>query len=172
MQFNPELYPVRDYKFVASSSLGIIAREYEVTQLVQLLQTMSPESPMYPLLIESIVENMNLSNREQIIESLRQANQPKPEQQQAQMQAMQLEMAQKQATVQNIQAQTQEIMSRVQQNAVETELLPIETMGKITDPEEMDFQRRVELAKLLLKERDIEANNEIVKAQMRQTNGN
>ena len=172
MQFNPELYPVRDYKFVASSSLGIIAREYEVTQLVQLLQTMSPESPMYPLLIESIVENMNLSNREQIIESLRQANQPKPEQQQAQMQAMQLEMAQKQATVQNIQAQTQEIMSRVQQNAVETELLPIETMGKITDPEEMDFQRRVELAKLLLKERDIEANNEIVKAQMRPSNGN
>jgi hypothetical protein len=41
MQFNPELYPVKDFKFVASSSLGIIAREYEVTQLVQLLQTMS-----------------------------------------------------------------------------------------------------------------------------------
>jgi len=40
-------------------------------------------------------------------------------------------------------------------------------MGKITDPEEVDFKRRVELAKLLLKERDIEANNEIVKAQMR-----
>jgi len=47
MQFNPEQYPVKDYKFIASSSLGIIAREYEVTQLVQLLQTMSPDSPMY-----------------------------------------------------------------------------------------------------------------------------
>ena len=52
MQYSPELYPAQDFKFVASSSLGIIAREYEVTQLVQLLQTMSPESPMYPLLVE------------------------------------------------------------------------------------------------------------------------
>ena len=58
MQYSPELYPAQDFKFVASSSLGIIAREYEVTQLVQLLQTMSPESPMYPLLVESIVDNM------------------------------------------------------------------------------------------------------------------
>ena len=44
MQFEPELYPVADYKFEVTSSLGIIAREYEVTQLVQLLQTMSPVS--------------------------------------------------------------------------------------------------------------------------------
>ncbi len=35
MQFDPERYPAQDFKFVASSSLGIIAREYEVTQLVQ-----------------------------------------------------------------------------------------------------------------------------------------
>ena len=53
MQFEPELYPVSDYKFEVTSSLGIIAREYEVTQLVQLLQTMSPESPLYPALIQS-----------------------------------------------------------------------------------------------------------------------
>ena len=64
MQFEPELYPVADYKFEVTSSLGIIAREYEVTQLVQLLQTMSPESPLYPALIQSIIDNMNLSNRE------------------------------------------------------------------------------------------------------------
>jgi hypothetical protein len=59
MQFDPERYPAKDFKFVASSSLGIIAREYEVTQLVQLLQTMGQESPMYPMLIQAIVDNMN-----------------------------------------------------------------------------------------------------------------
>jgi hypothetical protein len=47
MQFEPEIYPVNDYKFEVVSSLGIIAREYEVTQLVQLLQTMGSESPLY-----------------------------------------------------------------------------------------------------------------------------
>ena len=63
MQFEPEKFPVADYKFEVSSSLGVIAREYEVTQLVQLLQTMSPETPMYPELIKSIVDNMSLANR-------------------------------------------------------------------------------------------------------------
>jgi len=128
---------------------------------------MSPESPMYPMLIESIVDNMNLSNREQIIEGLRQANQPNPQQQQIQQAAVEMEMAQKQATIQNIQAQTQEIMSRVQQNAVETELLPLETLNKIDDPTEQDFKRRLELAKILLKEREIDSNEEIVQNQMR-----
>ena len=176
MQFDPERYPAKDFKFTASSSLGIIAREYEVTQLVQLLQTMSPESPMYPMLIESIVDNMNLSNREQIIQGLRQVNQPNPQQQQMQMQAAQLEMAKQQATLENVQAQTTEIMSRVQQNSVETELLPVEAetdrlaallkhMGK--DPTEVDFERRSKLAELLLKERELETKEDIVTMQMR-----
>jgi len=168
MQFSPDTYPVQDFKFVPSSSLGIIAREYEVTQLVQLLQTMSPESPMYPMLIESIVDNMNLSNREQIIEGLRQANQPNPQAQEVQQQAMQMEMAQKQATVENIQAQTAEVISRVQQNSVETELLPVETLGKIGTPEDTDFKQRIELAKLILKEREIASKEEIVEKQMSQ----
>jgi hypothetical protein len=59
MQFDPENYPVADYKFNASSTLGIIAREYEVTQLVQLLQTMGKDSPLYNTLIQSVIDNMN-----------------------------------------------------------------------------------------------------------------
>ena len=92
MQFEPETYPVADYKFDVTSSLGIIAREYEVTQLVQLLQTMSPDTPMYPELVKSIVDNMNLSNREELIAKLDQANQPNPEAQQAQQAAQQAQL--------------------------------------------------------------------------------
>jgi hypothetical protein len=114
MQFNPELYPVQDFKFVPTSSLGIIAREYEVTQLVQLLQTMSPESPMYPMLIESIIENMNLSNREEMIQRLRQSMQPNPEAQQAQQMQMQVQMAKEQATAAALQAQAAEANARAQ----------------------------------------------------------
>ena len=177
MQFNPDLYPAKDYKFIASSSLGIIAREYEVTQLVQLLQTMSPDSPMYPLLIESIVDNMNLSNREEIISKLREANQPNPQAQQAQQAAMQMEMAQKQATIENIQAQTSEIMSRIQQNAVETQLLPIDSETKRLNvlakggPSEADkqFEKTAQLTELVLKEREIATKEEMIE---RTTNGN
>jgi hypothetical protein len=176
MQFDPERYPARDFKFITTSTLGIIAREYEVTQLVQLLQTMSPDSPMYPLLIESIVDNMNLSNREQIIEGLRQANQPNPEQQAMQEQAMQMQMAKEQATMQYIQAQIAEIQSRIEQNAVETQLLPVAEETKRlaalssstrADETDKEFERRVKLAELVLKEREIASKEEIVERQMR-----
>lgn len=181
MQFDPDRYPAKDFTFIASSSLGIIAREYEVTQLVQLLQTMGQESPMYPMLIQAIVDNMNLSNREEIIEQLKQAMQPNEQQQQVQMQAMQLEMAQKQATVENIQAQTAEVMSRAQQNAVETELLPVDSetkrysavmKGMGTDPTEKEFNQRAKIAELALKQREIETKEDIVEMQTRNQNGN
>jgi hypothetical protein len=95
MQFDPESYPVADYKFNATSSLGIIAREYEVTQLVQLLQTMSQDSPLYPTLIQSIIDNMNLANREELQAKLQQAmeqGQPSPEEQQMQMAVQQAQL--------------------------------------------------------------------------------
>jgi hypothetical protein len=171
MQFAPELYPVKDYKFVATSSLGIVAREYEVTQLVQLLQTMSPDSPMYPMLVESIVDNMGLSNREQIIAAMRQANQPNPEQQQLQQAQIQMQMQSAQATLENLQAQTAEIVSRVQQNQVETQLLPIEEetrrIAALAKNMPMDeFERLVEFAKLELKEKELDTKEEIVQLQM------
>ena len=171
MQYSPELYPAQDFKFVATSSLGIIAREYEVTQLVQLLQTMSPESPMYPMLVESIVDNMGLANREEIIASMRQASQPNPEQQEAQQMAQQLQMASAQAQLENVKAQTAEIVSRIEQNQVETQLLPIEeetrrisAMAKNMPVDE--FQRLVEIAKLELKQKEIESREDIVQMQM------
>lgn len=181
MQFDPERYPAQDFKFVPSSSLGIIAREYEVTQLVQLLQTMGQDSPMYPMLVQSIVDNMNLSNREEIIAGLKQAMQPDPQAQQAQQMAMQMDMAQKQAMIENVQAQTAEVISRTQQNQIETQLLPVEAetdrfaavmKGMGQDPTEAEFNRRAKIAELALKQREIETKEDIVQLQMGGNNGN
>ena len=180
MQFDPELYPAQDYKFVPSSSLGIIAREYEVTQLVQLLQTMPAESPMYPMLIESIVDNMNLSNREQIIQGLREANQPNTEEQQLQQQAAQMQMAGQQAQLELTQAQATEAMSRARKNSVDTNFTAYEaetdrlkvlvTNLEPGDEDEKEFQRRVKMAELLLKERAIASDEKIVDKQMSENN--
>ena len=166
MQFNPELYPVADFKFVPTSSLGIIAREYEVTQLVQLLQTMSPDSPMYPMLIESIIENMNLSNREEMIARLQQSMQPNPEAQQAQQMALQVQMAKEQATAAALQGQAAEANARAQKYAAEVEIDRFEAdTGRIkaiatqlaqgTD-DEKEFEKRYKVAELLLKERELQ----------------
>ena len=97
MQFDPEHYPASDYKFVPSSSLGVIAREYEVTQLVQLLQTLGQDSPMYPMLVTAVIDNMGLSNREEIIAQMAEVSKPDPQEQQMQQQQMQLQMEMAQA---------------------------------------------------------------------------
>jgi len=167
MQFEPEVYPVKDYNFCATSSLGIVAREYEVTQLVQLLQTMSPESPAYPILIQSIVENMSISNRDDIIATLKQAQQPNPQAQQAQQQAQQAQMAFQAAQTATLQAQAMESQARAQKLAIEAELAPREVeIDKIKavsanmdkgDGDEKEFERKLRVAELALKKRDQDA---------------
>jgi len=177
MQFVPELYPVKDYKFVATSTLGIIAREYETTQLVQLLQTMPQESPVYNLLVTAVIDNMAISNRDEIVAAIQQASQPNPEAQQLQQVQTQLQIQSAEATLQNVQAQTAEIISRVQQNNVETQLLPIEeetrriaAMSKNMPMDE--FKKLVEYAKLQLKEKEIDVKENMVEMQMRQVGNN
>lgn len=179
MQFTPELYPVKDYKFVATSSLGVVAREYEVTQLVQLLQTMSPESPAYPLLIESIVSNMSLTNREQIIQVLRQANQPNQEQQQEAQVRKQMELEVAMSSLEKLKAETAEIASRIQQNNVETQLLPVEeetkrisALASAQPKDKSDFDKIVEYAKLELKEAELDTKENIVRLQMQENKNN
>lgn len=165
MQFDPEHYPVSDYKFIASSSLGIIAREYEVTQLVQLLQTMSPETPLYPVLIRSIVDNMSLSNREEMLAALAQASQPDPQQQEMAQAQFQQEMALKQGQIGVLESQTAESNARAQKYAEETRLLPYELQIKAAGAASTnlqkgsgqtdEFERRLKLVQTLLDERKV-----------------
>jgi len=165
MQFEPELYPVADYKFEVTSSLGIIAREYEVTQLVQLLQTMSPESPLYPALIQSIIDNMNLSNREQLIQTLQQAGQPSPEQQQAQQAMQQSQMEFQQSQTNALNGQGAESQARAAKIVAETKAIPVELeidqMKAVTsnlkagDKDDKEFERRLKIADSRMKEQKL-----------------
>ena len=163
MQFAPELYPVQDFKFVPTSSLGIIAREYEVTQLVQLLQTMGKDSPMYPLLIEAVIENMNISNREAIVAKLKESQQPNPEAQQAAQQQQQVQLAQLQAQTAALQAQAADFAARAEKNKTDAALAEyeaqtdrIKALSSNLDEgidDEREFQRRAKAVELMIKEK-------------------
>jgi len=172
MQFDPESYPVADYKFNATSTLGIIAREYEVTQLVQLLQTMKQDSPLYPVLIQSIIDNMNLSNRDELIATMQQASQPDPQQQQMAMAAQQAQLEFQQSQTNALNAQAAESQARAQKYAIDTQLAPeelqIDKINAITrnlqagDQEDKEFERRLKVADALLKENQIEGKRQNV----------
>ena len=166
MQFDPENYPVADYKFTATSTLGIIAREYEVTQLVQLLQTMKQDSPLYPVLMQSIIDNMNLSNREELIAAMQQASQPNPEAQQMAMMAQQAQIELQQSQTAALNGQAAESQARAGKLATEAQIAPqelqIDMINAITrnlkegDQEDKEFERRLKVADRLLKERQVE----------------
>jgi hypothetical protein len=166
MQFDPDEYPVSDYKFVATSTLGIIAREYEVTQLVQLLQTMKQDSPLYPVLIQSIIDNMNLSNREELIATMQQASQPNPQAQQMAMVAQQSQLELQQSQTNALNGQAAESQARAAKISVEAQIAPqeleIDRIEAVTrnlqagDADDKEFERRLKVADRLLKEREVE----------------
>ena len=176
MQFDPDNYPVSDYKFIPSSSLGVIAREYEVTQLVQLLQTVSQDNPIYPMLISAVVDNMGISNREELMAQMKQASQPNPEQQQMQQQQMQMQMQTAQLQMQLLQAQVAETQAKAQKYAIEAQLEPEVVKAKLAaalstnlqegNADENEFAKRAKIAELMLKERDIVSNERIATMQM------
>ena len=170
MQYDPQRYPATDVKFIPTATLGIVAREYEQKQLAFLIQTLGANSPLTPILMQSVVKNSSLSNREEMLAQLAKAAQPDPQQQQMQQQAVQVEMATKMAGVEKTKAETEQIK-------VETQLKPSEVQAKVVaalsnnlneDAEGADFERRARIAELMLKERDIESNHDIAKMQMAQ----
>jgi hypothetical protein len=176
MQFDPDNYPVSDYKFIPSSSLGVIAREYEVTQLVQLLQTVGQDNPIYPMLISAVVDNMGISNREELMAQMKQSSQPNPEQQQMQQQQMQMQMQTAQLQMQLLQAQVAETQAKAQKYTIEAQLEPEVVKAKLAaalstnlqegNADDAEFAKRAKIAELMLKDKDITSNERIATMQM------
>jgi hypothetical protein len=181
MQFDPERYPSKDFRFTPASTLGMVAREYEQQQFIGLLQTLGPDSPVLPLVLKGIIKGSSLSNKEELAAALDQMNQPNPEaqaMQQAQMQA-QIQLVQAQINELNSraaesQADAQEAMAKAQKTMVEAQLMPEELRAKVIQSvsanldgsSQGEFERRAKVAELILKEREIETKENIVEAQM------
>jgi hypothetical protein len=108
IQFDVDRYPVSDYKFVPYSTMGIMAKELEMTQMVQMLQAIPKDSPAFNVILLSMMQNSSIHNRDAIVQQLTQGNQPDPQAQEMQQMAMQLQMAQAQADIAKTQAEAEE----------------------------------------------------------------
>jgi len=177
MQFDPERYPSVDFKFIPTATLGIIAREYEQQQLIGLLQTLGPNTPVLPIVLKGILANSSLSNRYELIATLEQMAQPNPEMQQLQMAKEQLALQAAQAQIAVDTTQAEQNRAEATKLAVEAQLMPKEieakTMAAVTknlptsdDLASKEFDKRVKIAELMLKEADIKNKSKIVELQM------
>jgi hypothetical protein len=177
MQFDPERYPSVDMNFIPTATLGIIAREYEQQQFISLLQTLGPQTPVLPIILKGIVANSSLSNRFEMMAALDQMSQVDP-------QAQQMQQAQQQLAMQAAQAQIAVNTTQAEQNRaeatklmVEAQLMPQEIQAKTAsaltknlpnqdDLASKEFDKRVKIAELMLKESDIKNKAKIVELQM------
>ena len=175
MQFDPERYPSVDMKFIPTATLGIIAREYEQQQFIGLLQTLGPNTPVLPLILKGILNNSSLSNRFELISALDKMSQPDP-------QAQEMQQVQQQLALQAAQAQIAVNTTQAEQNRAEAaklmteaQLMPQEVQAKViasttknlpTGNESNEFDKRVRIAELMLKEADIKNKSKIVELQM------
>jgi hypothetical protein len=175
MQFDPERYPSVDMTFVPTATLGILAREFEQQQMIALLQTLGPDTPVLPLILKGILENSSLSNRGDLIAALQQMSQPDPAAQEAAMAQQQAQMQLLAAQVQELQAKAARESAEAQKASVEAQIAPQVAQAKYIaalsnnlneDNESKDFERRVKLAEIALKEKDIDSNERIALAQM------
>jgi len=176
MQFDPERYPTVDMKFIPTAALGIIAREHEQQQFISLLQTLGPNTPVLPVILKGIMANSSLSNRYELIQMLDQMAQPDPQAQQMQQaqQELALQAAQAQIAVQTTQAEQNR--AEAAKLMTEAQLMPQEVQAKtlaattknLPDNDAMaekEFNKRVKIAELMLKEKDIENKLKVVELQ-------
>lgn len=176
IQYDPDRFQAVPYKFKASSTLGLIAREYETQQLVGLIQSTPPESPAHSALMMAIVDNSSLPNRAELIQMM-QPQEPTPEMQQQQQMMQELEMR-------RITAEVMEAEAKAAKTAAEarywTEIKPhidmVNAMAEARPDDEGNrgFRELVEVAKLAVQEKaidekalDRESNERIAILQMR-----
>jgi hypothetical protein len=177
MQFDPERYPSVDMNFIPTATLGIIAREYEQQQFIGLLQTLGPNTPVLPIILKGILSNSSLSNRFELIAALEEMSKPNEQAQQMQQQQAELAMQAAQAQIAVQTTQAEENKANAIKLSMETQLMPQEIQAKVLGattknlPNEdeaasREFDKRVRIAELMLKEADIKNKSKIVELQM------
>jgi hypothetical protein len=163
--------------FIPTATLGIIAREYEQQQFIGLLQTLGANTPVLPIILKGIVANSSLTNRMEMIKALDEMMKPNPQQQEIEQMQAQLAMQAAQAQIAVQTTQAEENKANAVKLSMETQLMPQEVQAKnmasITKnlPNEdmassQEFDKRVKIAELMLKEADIKNKSKIVELQM------
>jgi hypothetical protein len=108
MKFDPKRYP-QDYEFSVRGSMGMMAREIEQQQMVNLIGLLGPDSPATMPIIRAIMEHSGSPVRSEVLMALKQMmeKQPTPEEQAAQKAQLEAPVMQ----VEKIKAEIAKILS-------------------------------------------------------------
>lgn len=178
MQYEPDRYP-SDARFKVASTMGIMARELEQSQLIQLMQMVEANSPPFLTMLKSIMNNSSVTNKAEILGSIDRMLNPSEEEQarQKQLQEMemlglQLELGEKEAKMREMlanevlrKAQAQLALIKGQVEGVGVEL-DVAAMQKEFEKLEIElrevaaFERQVDVSEMKVRVDAMKANKE------------
>jgi hypothetical protein len=178
MQFASERYPTVPAHFKAASTMGIMQREYETSQMSSLLAQMPPEDPTRNALLTGIVSNSTIPNREKVLKMIDSAEEQKrvqlamaavqtqdPKAEAMKQAAFQLEMRLKTAEAVKMEAEAK--LAQAKAAAIPMEL-QVDAMAAATkglgnvgaSGQASEFDRRMEIADRVLEERKLQEKAE------------
>ena len=138
MQFDPSRYP-SDLKFKVNATMGIMAKEMENAQLINMLGFVSQDSPAHPILIDAIFSNTASANKAELAEAMAAVNAPpSPEEQQRTQQIQELELRLQIATVSKEEALAKKEMELVKKAEADTRLALAKAEHEIVDTDLAD----------------------------------
>jgi hypothetical protein len=155
-QLDPERFPI-DIEFTVNSTMSIMAREFEQTQMTNLLAIVPPESPAYLVILQAIVENYSGPSKDKIVKEVEAMRQP--EQDPAQQQIQQIQQQGAMMEIQKIAAEVQQIMANI-------ELIKAKTMGEMVKADLADDEVQIKSAQTVIdnKYADVQKQNAQIKA--------
>lgn len=141
MQFDPDRYPYSDYKFISRSSMGIMAREFEQSQLTNMLSLVPRESPIFGQLLSDIYDNTSLTGKEGMKSAIAQTfapRQPTPEEEQIKQIAIAKEIKELEllnSKIENTAADTAATLEKIDIDAAQTQVNAFNAIAQVEDKE-------------------------------------
>ena len=136
MQFSGTRYP-KDFTFRVRGTMGIVAREFEQSNLTALLSVVQPESPTYNIILQSVIELSNSPKRDEILARLEELNKPDPEAEQMRKAMEQMKFQSAQLSLQEQGLENEKTQAEIAKLMAEIEEIRKEIEFK---DEEMDIQ--------------------------------
>jgi hypothetical protein len=126
---------------------------------------MGQDTPLYPLLVKAIIENMQVSNREELIALIDQAAQPDPEAQEAAKADLEAKLAFSLAQTKAMAGQGSESEARAAKIAAETKAIPLElenervrslaALAKVDNDLDRNDKYTLKMAETFVKEKSV-----------------
>lgn len=116
MQFCPEEF-TPDFEFTTRTALGIMAREFETQQLLQMLSVVPNEQPIFYAIVKAIFENSGSPHKASVMAAVEQVLNPpppSPEEQAAQQAQVELEKRGQEAAVAELEARAAKAQAEAQ----------------------------------------------------------